>query len=748
MRIRHGVREFARVLGRWFVGEHIAPVGLEMLEGRSLLQGTPLPTLGDLENVNNSVVRLETNFGDIDIELFNSQAPITVANFLNYVTSGRYDNVIFHRHAINPNPFVLQGGGFYYEDGTGLTSVETDAPIVRETTGRSNLARTVAMARTNVLNSATSQFFINYVNNTFLDPTSSTNGYAVFGRVIQGWNVVTTIQALRSLDMTANPSFAGADGAAAMNEFPVANSYVTGQPIGADQMVRIINAEVIKPANVSGFFEQRLIMPEGFRSPNTTETVELYNPNAASATYQVIVRYETGLRDRVVASGTLSPGGTLRVRLSDSGDSTLDAVRPNTPYSVVVETALPSGTPDPRPISASMNRVDYNASTSQGFFNPAGWTDDQLRTWDIAHIERGPLSREYLTWTNLSDDPGIVTVALTTGTSPQVFRFDLAPYRRGGMALADYSVLAAGIRSARITSTVPIVVFASDWDIPAPGQAVSTSYTPGFGTMGLPGGGATAGGVADVVMRANHLSTISLYNPGSTFASVNLRFWRTGRAQSEPPISRVQVLPGGGRFDYTLVSGDLGIPLGETFTVTYSSGSVPIVAQYTFVDTEGRNLSGTKRNDGDTLMLTTRLAPTTYFPDGFLDSSRLDGGTQSERITLFNVFANGTVTFSYTIRYHFTDGTAIDAFTGTLAPNARVEFATLSSNAVRTKISAGSQFQHYAISVISSATSGSTTTPVSPLAMLTRQDTGTGRMVTTSGQASGFGFAFNDPMFQ
>ncbi|HWQ28843.1 MAG TPA: hypothetical protein VNN12_07455, partial [Dehalococcoidia bacterium] len=586
------------------------------------------------------------------------------------------------------------------------------------------------------------------VNNTFLDPTSTTNGYAVFGRVIQGWDVVTTIQALRSLDMTGNASFSGADGASAMNEFPVANSYVTGQPLATRDMVRIINAEVIKPANVSGFFAQRLVMPEGFRSPNTTETVELYNPNTTSATYQVIVRFETGLRDRVVASGTISPGGTLRVRLSDSGDSTLNAVRANTPYSVVVETALPNGTPDPRPISASMNRVDYNAATSQGFFNAAGYTDNQLKTWDFAHIERGQLSREYLTWVNLSDDAGIVTVTLTTGASPQVFRFDLGPYRRGGMALADYPILSAGIRSARITSTVPIVAFASDWDIPAQGQPVATSYTPGFGTMGLPGGGATAGGVADVVMRANHVSAVSLFNPGTTFASVTLRFWRTGRAQSEAPISRVQFVPAGGRFDYTLVSGDLGIPLGETFTITYSSGTTPIVAQYTFVDTEGRNLAGTKRNDGDTLMLTTRLAPTTYFPDGYLDSSRLDGGTQSERITLFNVFASNDWTFSYIIRYHFTDGTSIDAFTGTLAPNARAEFSTLSSNAVRTKISASSQFQHYAISVICSATSGSTTTQVSALAMLTRQDTGTGKMVATSGAASGFGFAFNDPMFQ
>jgi cyclophilin family peptidyl-prolyl cis-trans isomerase len=129
--------------------------------------------------------------GEIFIELFINQAPKTVENFLNYVNSGHYNGTIFHRVI---NGFMIQGGG-YDED---LKERPTNSPITNEANnGLKNQAYTVAMARTSAPHSATSQFFINVKNNAQLDYTGANNfGYAVFGKVIKGQNIVNKIKAV------------------------------------------------------------------------------------------------------------------------------------------------------------------------------------------------------------------------------------------------------------------------------------------------------------------------------------------------------------------------------------------------------------------------------------------------------------------------------------------------------------------------------------------------------------------------
>ena len=137
------------------------------------------------------------DMGTITLELDAENAPITVTNFLKYVKSGHYNGVIFHRVI---EDFMIQGGGYdarYFEK-------PTRAPVVHE--GREALAKggprntigTIAMARTNVPNSATSQFFINVVDNGFLDPTPQQPGYTVFGRVVSGLETVERIRTLRT----------------------------------------------------------------------------------------------------------------------------------------------------------------------------------------------------------------------------------------------------------------------------------------------------------------------------------------------------------------------------------------------------------------------------------------------------------------------------------------------------------------------------------------------------------------------
>jgi cyclophilin family peptidyl-prolyl cis-trans isomerase len=133
------------------------------------------------------VVVLETNFGNIEISLNKQQAPITVANFLSYVDDGFYDNTIFHR--VIPN-FMIQTGGF----DKNMQKKVTKPPIINESANRLHNDRyTVAMARTNNPDSATSQFFINVRTNSSLDFSRSKPGYTVFGDVTAGKDVVYTI---------------------------------------------------------------------------------------------------------------------------------------------------------------------------------------------------------------------------------------------------------------------------------------------------------------------------------------------------------------------------------------------------------------------------------------------------------------------------------------------------------------------------------------------------------------------------
>jgi peptidyl-prolyl cis-trans isomerase B (cyclophilin B) len=142
-----------------------------------------------------SKVQLHTNQGVITIELDAEKAPKSVENFLSYVRKGHYDNTIFHRVIKN---FMLQGGGFE----PGMNQKGTDAPIENEAgNGLKNDRYTVAMARTNAPHSATAQFFINVVDNDFLNfssPTPQGFGYAVFGKVVEGTDVVDQIKGVRT----------------------------------------------------------------------------------------------------------------------------------------------------------------------------------------------------------------------------------------------------------------------------------------------------------------------------------------------------------------------------------------------------------------------------------------------------------------------------------------------------------------------------------------------------------------------
>jgi peptidyl-prolyl cis-trans isomerase A (cyclophilin A) len=138
------------------------------------------------------MIRFETSLGDFTIELFEKEAPESVANFTRYIDDGFFDGTIFHR--IVPG-FVIQGGGFT-ED---MAQKKTKPPVKNEAdNGLKNKRGTLSMARTNDINSATSQFFVNLKDNDFLDHSRGNFGYAVFAKVTEGMDVIDKIAAVET----------------------------------------------------------------------------------------------------------------------------------------------------------------------------------------------------------------------------------------------------------------------------------------------------------------------------------------------------------------------------------------------------------------------------------------------------------------------------------------------------------------------------------------------------------------------
>ncbi|MCR4345630.1 MAG: peptidylprolyl isomerase [Sulfuricaulis sp.] len=200
----------------------------------------------------NTIVRMEINFGNtpagnIDIELYDDQAPITVTNFLHYAGSGRYTtNGFIHRHAtINSSSVsVIQGGGYeYYEYSQGISVVrhiQVDSPIRNEFSPlRSNVRGKIAMAKTANPDSATSEWFINYADNSAaLDNPNNSGGFTVFGDVIAGMNVV---DAITNLSVQPSNLWISPSQTMPFNELPVINSFDPASDLDLNNKLVMVN---------------------------------------------------------------------------------------------------------------------------------------------------------------------------------------------------------------------------------------------------------------------------------------------------------------------------------------------------------------------------------------------------------------------------------------------------------------------------------------------------------------------------
>jgi len=170
----------------------LLPVGLVVAAAFGQQNESPQTQPATTPSEKNPQVVMETSMGQIVIELYPDKAPVTVENFLRYVDEKHYDGTIFHRVI---KRFMIQGGG-YTQD---MRDKETHAPIKNEAAnGLKNKRGTLAMARTSEINSATDQFFINTQDNSFLDHGTRDYGYAVFGKVVEGMDVVDKIESVQT----------------------------------------------------------------------------------------------------------------------------------------------------------------------------------------------------------------------------------------------------------------------------------------------------------------------------------------------------------------------------------------------------------------------------------------------------------------------------------------------------------------------------------------------------------------------
>jgi cyclophilin family peptidyl-prolyl cis-trans isomerase len=705
----------------------------DTLEQRVVLYAPPFladfPDTSEMANAQNTVVRMQTSQGIIDIELYDkfgpdgaTAAPITTENFLRYISEGRYENVFFHRLAFKDGgtvPFVLQGGGFRFDaPSASVSPIDTFATILNEfDPGRSNVERTLAMAKLgHDPNSATSQFFVNLSDNAAnLDVQNE--GFTVFARVISGWEIVQTITTFTRQNL--NSVYPGGQGA--LDEVPLSAP-------GSTNLITILDVDVIKPGSTIQFYDHAIYFPDGFRSGNSSGTVNLVNLDVnEQAHYEVIVRFETGQRDRVISSGTLTPGAHLSIPVYRAQDANIDHVRGGA-FAFEIRAT--------KPVAASITHSDFNATTTETFINPRDFDAADLHEWTFAMGLKGTGIPSFLVWQNLSDQEAALMVTFIAENGDT---FDLGqslhPFRRGGLDVNLLPGVPAGAYSVKITSTQPIVAALSQYRI-APGRAAIES-------------GSLAGGAAEGVLPGAYIS-----GDGQSILSVALH-----RSVTEPVIVDFEFILADGsvitspslftlsndnrRQDADLFEASGVLPSDELFTIRYSvrDGVTPITASYLGL------LNGqTMRSAFQTVS-----GQEVFFAGGMTDPEAGEGA--GEFISIYNPHLDPDVTVEYRLRFHFVSDPAGEiilpfAGVGTLAPGQSVHINVRELNEVMQRINAGTHFQIYGITVSADIQKDGQETPGAIFAQYTRlhPTAGTSTMGPTLGTEFPR-FFLNDPIF-
>lgn len=722
---------------------------MESLEPRVLLDAS-LPDISDLVDPANTVVRFKTSLGEIDFELYDnsgpggaSAAPITVENFLRYVNTGRYFESFFHRSVnvssadpdIDGDPFIIQGGGFIFNDQDGLSRVNTFEAIENEADpARSNVERSLAMALITTVgtDTATSQFFINLRDNNgsqgALDIDLDAQDFTVFGRVVddRSWGVVQAIQNLETfvfadiiVDGNGDPvldafgrtqflddpdanvvSFALSDVPVRTQPAPIPPLEIRSTALEERFLVQVTSALVIKPAESEKFYRFFVGHPEGYANDSSVTYVELtHNTDGSQASYyQVVLRYENGVRDEVLTSGTLDAGRRTRIAISDpsliGGEP---QARMFSPFAIEVHST--------EGMSAAITHTDFGATFGESFVNYADLNArgaGAFNTWafgglastigdedmdgDVDNIE---FRESYLTWQNLDDIDGTVTLLVYTDASTfNVISYPLEGHRRGGVELHNlFGFATQGVQAIRVQSDVPIIASMSTYDRISNVGGTATLAESAYNTLGVINGGSTEGVIAGVRYSAfeGEEAYVSFLNSRPVGTVVQLTISDDDGNQAMQPI--VLAPRDLGAYDLRRLLVDFGgvFEPGEYLTIRYTSAQ-PVAGHYTAVI-------------GDETLSTafqTQLSDLVVLPNGF------DAGANGEVISLYNPYdVTAGASLNFIIRFYFFDRSIVLSFSDlpTLAPGERVDVSARDFTNVLNEIQRGEEWGRYAISI-------------------------------------------------
>lgn len=691
------------------------------LESRVLLStlfGAELPDFNDLENVDNVIVRFNTNvvgsdgMGHFDLELFVSDSgdPVgTVENFLTYIRDGQYDGVFFQRAAAlssDPDapPEILQGGRNRLDNETGEITVNATRDSIDDEVGRENDARTIAMAKTNSPNSATSQFYFNLDDNEdVLGPDVQSNGgFTVFGRILddRSWDVITTIAALDIEDLSSrltDPTFGGGS----FVTTPVTDAFDsdTEAQITDDMLVTILDIEIIKPEGVRAYFDQSVYISEGYKNFRSDEVLTVVNSNDEEADFQVVLRYATGEdRDLVVDFGTLEAGERREIQLSGVGGD--ERVIGFVPYAIEVQTASEDATSIP--VTATLTRSDYEgmAETSdtvagEALYNPEAIAEADrettLTTWTFADGVRDDANNDtFITWVNLTDQEGEITIEFffdDRESTQTVNTRTIGAYRRGGVNIEGIgeSVLPQGAFSARVTSTVPIVASMTTFSLDEDNTVTSGASL----AVGLPGTTGTTGALADTRRSDDGSGQIAVVNLGSIEAIVRFDFIDNSGNVRTSIFNRIDA---GRRMTYDIdaIPGtSLIADRAYSVLVTTQDGGPAIAAQFTSSG-PGAGSGAAVSSSGGTSHV-------------FSDARFSDDAGYIESISIFNP-TETDITFNYIAQ--FSDGERFTV-TRTLAAGRRTAIDVSNDGQndlsdIQDKIADAEEFQNFGVTITSS----------------------------------------------
>jgi cyclophilin family peptidyl-prolyl cis-trans isomerase len=680
----------------------------ESLESRLALYQNPMiagaPPIASLENANDTVVRIDTNLGKFDIELFDSLAPVTVANFKNYVTSGRFDESFFHQ--LSAGSF-LAGGRYKFADGSGLSTI-TPSAAIPDGFSRSNLAQTLAMIP-DTSTTTTDRFLINLQDNISFNTLSG--GYTVFAKVVQGWSVVQAIAALSTRDLdqalTGTNSTPGT-----FDNVPVTGAFnPTTGPTEAT-IVKIVNIEITKGPGTNRYFEQSYVMAAGSRSSTTIERLDLVNvdsnfPNS----YQIIVRYENGDRDSVISTGTLAIGARTSLKVNDLSFPNYNLVRTGQSYSFEVVST--------RAMGVSLNHRDTGVTEGEAFLMETRLIETQLRAWNFADGAKSATDTSTLSFESLTDQNISIYMLIFPegGAAPTFTAIPLKAFRRGTVVLNSLAGLADGHFSVQISATGPIVAALTH-------TKTGGGTTDGDLSLGVTGAGRVEGYLAAGIVPTGGESHVDFFysagSPAIIIVDVEV-ILNDGTILTPAPVTLSSA--GAGRKYRMDLSTIPNIPADQYFSVHYSSrnGATAVTASFE------AEIAGDSMSTPFMTMTTGRV----NFADGYTDPT-LTAAQESETISVFNPF-NTDVGFKYDVLFHFSDGSTIYASGGpgfSLAARHRSDRQARDFSAVMAKINSNAAFRFYSVEVISTVfTLPIPTTAV--VAQLTRLHNTWGQSMTT-----------------